>query len=85
MIYIHLEVYACACEYLYTYVHIYVQIYIYIYIYVYIYICIYICIYRGHLLCAAKEVPLNSDLGALRDYNDNNRCLYTIKDEDLWG
>jgi hypothetical protein len=41
--------------------------------------------FRGHLLCAAKEVPLNSDLGALRDYNDNNRCLYTIKDEDLWG
>jgi DEAD/DEAH box helicase domain-containing protein len=44
-----------------------------------------IYILRGHLLCAAKEVPLNSDLGALRDYSDDNGYSYTIKDKDLWG
>jgi hypothetical protein len=37
-----------------------------------------IYILRGHLICAAKEVPLNSDL-ALRDYNDNNEVHILLR------
>jgi hypothetical protein len=95
-LFIHVYIHTYLC--IYTCMCIHVYIYIYLYIYIRNPVVLFstppepatlnpdnIYILRAHLLCAAKEVPLNSDLGALRDYNNNDRYLYTIKDKDLWG